>query len=305
MTQSEKPPAQYVPMNPLFVGVAWAWQVFSAATSFLMLNYFLTVFSNNMDFFGGPVWWPTLDGPTHFPLWKHVGFLGERPAKWFVNSILLFIWHVQHIFMARHGFKNWCYRNLGTWYAAFERSNFLFLSAVSLYWISVYWQRDTEVIFETTKLGLWVVVLGYATIAWGFGHFLWTMWEMRDCDIWGFNYSRQLTWSGFDFPLKESMKPLSRFNMINRHSIYFCLFLFFGGALLTTDLTYGKLVNTGFMIVFTAYGSISEENDCRETFGKEYENWLELIPNRWVPNFKVLSMSDEDLAQCREALKTK
>lgn len=288
-------------MSAPMVLLASVYQKVSFLFSFFLLNVYLTTYLNNLDFFGGQWWFPTIDGPTHFPIYKSLTFLEPSQAKLFVNVLLIILWCVQHGVMAKSYFKNWMFSILGHQYAAFERSTFLFTTGLALVAIMCFWQKDAGVNYnlvdDLVKNPTLLPFVGFAMIMIGFTYFLWTLWEMLYCDIFGFNYMRQMTWGGFEFPFFESLKPLTRFNVTQRHPIYTCLFLFFGGALLTCPWSLGRLLQVGMMIAFTAIGTLTEEWDCCQF--KFYNEWLAAIPNRWLPDFSRLSMSEEEINKIR------
>jgi len=293
----------FVPMSAPMVLLASVYQKVSFLFSFLMLNVYLTAYLNNLDPFGGQWWFPTIDGPTHFPMHQYLPFLAPSHAKLVINGLLTILWVLQHGVMAKSYFKNFCYDTLGHKYAAFERSTFLFTTGVALVLIMMFWQKDAGVSYnlleELPKTMALLPFLGFAMIMTGFTYFLWTLWEMLYHDIFGFNYMRQMRWDGFEFPFTESLKPLTRFNVTQRHPIYTCLFLFFGGALLTCPWSLGRLLQVGMMIAFTAVGTLTEEWDCCQF--KFYNEWLQAIPNRWFPDFSRLSMSDQELNKLRKS----
>lgn len=287
----------YIACSPLLILAACIWQKICFLLSFGMLNLYLVPYLNNVDLFGDKWWWPTLDGPTHFPLDGYLPFLGKSQAKFVINLMLVGVWWLQHYYMAKSYFKNWIYEKIGYRYAPFERSNFLFGSFAALLIQSWLWQKDSTVLMTHNLTFPFLPLLGWGAIGFGFLYFVWTLWEMLLHDIFGFNYMRQLKWNGFEFPFSESLKPLTRFNLVHRHPIYFCLFCFFGGALLTNPLTIGRAFQIVPMLLFNFYGTKSEEVDSKQFKG--YDMWLSIIKNRWVPNFSMLYIEEKELNRLR------
>ena len=166
----------FVPMNVPAVLAASIWQKSNFLISFFFLNVYLTVYLNNLDFFGEKWWCPTLDESTHFPMHQWLPFLLEPQAKFAINITLVILWWVQHMLMANSLFKNFCYKTFGYQYAAIERSNYLFGTSVALALTMVFWQKNSVVVYnlliELPKTMAVLPFVGFSLIAIGFVYFL-------------------------------------------------------------------------------------------------------------------------------------
>lgn len=292
----------FVPMTAPAVLTASIWQKFNTILALAVIITYFVTYLNNLDFAGEKWWCPTLDGPTHFPMHQWLPFLSKPQAQFAINISLVILWWVQHMLMAKSFFKNYCYETLGYQYAAFERSNFTFASTVAIGLVMIFWQKssgpDYNLLEELPKTAGVLVYVGLGLIGMAVALLMITLWAMLDNDIFGFQFIRQLRWDGFEFPFSESLKHLSRFDVMMRHPIYTCQLLFFSGALLTCPWNFARIAQIGSMTLFTLIGTLTEEWDCKQF--KYYNEWLASIPNRWIPDISRLSMSEADLNKLRK-----
>lgn len=168
----------------------------------------------------------------------------------------------------------------------------------------VFWQKDSGVDYnllnELPKTGGVLPYIGFSLIGMALTLMMWTLWEMLHNDIFGFHFIRQLSWDGFEFPFSETLTPVTRFSLMMRHPLYTCQLLFFSGAMLTCPWGFARIAQIGTMAMFTLIGTLTEEWDCKQF--KYYNEWLASIPNRWIPDFSKLSMSEADLSKFRKQL---
>jgi len=108
-------------------------------------------------------------------------------------------------------------------------------------WIIIYcWSTDNTLIYDITGKLWGVQFLGYTIAFYGFLHFIYTLFDTLNTDIFGFREMRMLEWTGFEFPIPSSLHAFTRFNSSHRNSIYFSQLCIFGGAIFVAPLTIGR-----------------------------------------------------------------
>jgi len=148
------------------------------------------------------------------------------------NIALIVAFWLQHSIMARSSFKEWMNKLTKNQYFYYERSSFVLLAGVMLNIVMFLYQPiDEVVVFSGFNSG---VAMGLALVVFMIGNyfFMQSMWDFRECDVFGFDHFRYFKKEGNEFPVPFKMKYMSRVAYACRHAMLSGILMAFIGVCL-------------------------------------------------------------------------
>lgn len=234
-----------------------AYGLLSYLFSMAVFVVFILFTNNHLGVLGVPALLPLnidqLNGsPSDFPL--------------VINLVLLLLFGLQHSVMARGPFKDWLTRLLP---ASAERSTYVLMTGVVMLLIVLLWQPMTTVIWRAENEALRVALTVMFFVGWTIT-FLATF-MLNHFHLFGlqqaFNHEDP------DAGAKVFKTPL--FYRLVRHPIQTGIVV---AMVSTPDLTVGRAVLGGGMLVYVAIGLYFEEKDLLAFFGDTYRDYKSRVP---------------------------
>jgi methanethiol S-methyltransferase len=202
----------------------------------------------------------------------------DEPTKLYVNTLLCFLFFIQHSLMLRKGFRKWLSgfispNYLGACYAIF--------SGLFLLVLMIFWQKSTSFRVEFDGASYWLMrALFFLSII----GFFFTVRYLPPFDPLGieeiFSHLKGKT-------AKESFLTVRGTYQWVRHPIYFLsLLMIWSPVSVTTD----RLLFNGLWTFWIIIGAFLEERDLIASFGDAYRNYQRnvpmLIPFMWFPRHR-------------------
>jgi len=182
-----------------------------------------------------------------------------------INVALMLLWGIQHSVMARSGFKAVLTRVLPD---AAERSTYTLASGLCLLAIILWWQCNTEVVWQAAGLELPLRVLSMA----GWGLTVWATFQIDHFDLFGLK-KPFCGLTGREVKNKEFVTPFLYRHM--RHPIQTGVII---GMWAQAHMTTGQLILTVAMTAYVFIGLWFEEKDLVREFGDRYRQYMQQVP---------------------------
>jgi methanethiol S-methyltransferase len=202
------------------------------------------------------------------------GVEGNLGTSLAIDFILILVFGLQHVVMARPAFKEWWVRFVPR---PIERSTYVLITNIIFFILFWQWQPITTVVWDTSggvlEPTLWVLF----TLAWGL--ILVSSFLINHFDLFGLRQV-YLYWKGEPY-------TYLKFNTVGvykyiRHPLMVGWILAFWP---TPVMTVGHLL---FAVMMTAYILITiplEEKDLLHFLGEDYKNYQQRTP-RYIPFFR-------------------
>ncbi|MBC8438651.1 MAG: hypothetical protein H8D87_03080 [Deltaproteobacteria bacterium] len=199
----------------------------------------------------------------------------NEPTSLYFNTLLCFLFFLQHSLMLRNGFRQWLSGFIPPIYLG---ALFSIFSGLFLLILMLFWQKSTSIHIEIDGAGYGVMrVLFFISMI----SFYFTIRSLRSFDPLGIR--------DISIHLKGKQTRGSIFTVRGtyqwvRHPLYFfSLLMIWANVSLTTD----RLLFNGLWTVWIIIGTFLEERDLIASFGDEYRNYQRkvpmLIPYKWFP----------------------
>ena len=190
-----------------------------------------------------------------------------------INLVLLLLFGLQHSVMARGPFKDWLTRLLPE---SAERSTYVLMTGVVMLLIVLFWQPMTTVIWRAESDALRVALTVLFFVGWTIT-FLATF-MLNHFHLFGLQQS--FNHEDPDAGAKVFKTPL--FYRLVRHPIQTGIVV---AMVATPDLTVGRALLGGGMLVYVAIGLYFEEKDLLAFFGDTYRDYKSRVPGV-IPGLK-------------------
>jgi protein-S-isoprenylcysteine O-methyltransferase Ste14 len=190
-----------------------------------------------------------------------------------INLVLLLLFGVQHSVMARGPFKDWLTRLMPE---SCERSTYVLMTGVVMLLIVQFWQPMTAVIWRAESDVLRGILTGLYFAGWTITFAATFM--LNHFHLFGLQQS--FMHSDPDAGAKVFKTPL--FYRLVRHPIQTGVVV---AMVATPDLTVGRAVLGGGMLVYVAIGLYYEEKDLLAFFGDTYRDYKSRVPGV-IPGLK-------------------
>jgi protein-S-isoprenylcysteine O-methyltransferase Ste14 len=184
--------------------------------------------------------------------------------KLIINTVLVSLFVLQHMIMARRRFKKWLSKIIPPYLV---RSTFVGTAAFTLLLIALFWQPMTDMIYQVQGPGRFVIwglyLLGWALV----------VVSTRLIDEKALHGIRQ-SFSGRDDEDSQELLMPSLYRWV-RHPMMlgFIIVLWANPA-----MTEGRLLLASFMTLYILIGIKFEERGLIRKFGKQYENYKKRVP---------------------------
>ncbi|MEP4485263.1 MAG: isoprenylcysteine carboxylmethyltransferase family protein [Halioglobus sp.] len=190
-----------------------------------------------------------------------------------INLALLLLFGLQHSVMARGPFKSWLVRFMPE---SAERSTYVLMTGVVMLLIVQSWQPMTTVIWQANSEVLRAVLTGLFFAGWTITFSATFM--LNHFHLFGLQQS--FKHADPDAGAKIFKTPL--FYRLVRHPIQSGVVL---AMVATPDLTVGRAVLAGGILVYVAIGLYYEEKDLVAFFGDTYRDYKSKVPGV-IPGLK-------------------
>lgn len=210
---------------------------------------------------------------TGLPGMMDLGF--NEPTNLSINTLLCFLFFLQHSLMLRKGFRKWLSDFIPRDYLG---AFFSIFSGIFLLMLMLFWQKSTSFQVELSGTAYWLMrTLFFLSII----GFYFTFRSLRFFDPLGI---REIVGHLKGKTPKEATFTLLGSYRWVRHPLYFfSLLMIWSQVSVTTD----RLLFNGLWTIWIIIGTILEERDLIASFGDAYRNYQHkvpmLIPYRWHP----------------------
>ena len=184
-----------------------------------------------------------------------------------INIILIGIWGLQHSLMARQWFKDWWTKIIKP---PVERSTYTIIAILLFFLLFYQWRPIPTIIWEVDNPVGVTVLKSLYYFGWLF--MFYSTFLINHFDLFGLRhvylYLRNKEYTPLEFKTPSLHK-------IIRHPIMFSLFIVFWA---TPTMTVGHLLFSVGMTTYTIIGTIFEEKDLINIYGKTYLNYQRKVP---------------------------
>lgn len=191
--------------------------------------------------------------------------LGETATLAF-NTLLCFVFFLQHSGMVRRSYRRWSSRFI-PWH--YQGAFYAITSSVALLTLVVFWQESSHALISLEGSARWSLRVAYCLAILGF---VWGIRSLGSFDGLGLKPILDRLRSGQSSPIPFTVRGPYRWV---RHPLYlFCLFMIWS----CPDVTADRLL---FNVLFTAWiivGAILEERDLVADFGDTYRDYQRAVP---------------------------
>ena len=197
--------------------------------------------------------------------------------------------------MSRTWFKQLMNSLTSNTYFYFDRALYVFSASVILIGVLVSFDTLTDVLIFQGFHSNAAFFLSLTTLVTGFYFFIRSMLDMFYCDVFGFDHFRHFNKEGTEFPVPFRMKGLSRVAFSCRHPLMTSILMILGSTFMYGPIHLGRVQFVLSFMVAVLIGVHFEEKELWRHGGKGFARFVQHVPNKIMPDWSKLLLSDKEL----------